>query len=79
MGLTKALYRKDYIVNRTAERLLKEAVKETETNVYVKYDLFPITDYLATQINPCILERYGLGTTKEIMKAIEFLKETRNL
>lgn len=79
MGLTRALYRHDYRVNDRAKELLIKAIEESKVNVHKPYDLFKITDVLEFHCVQCMLERYGIGTTTEIIKAIEFLKDTNQI
>jgi hypothetical protein len=79
MGLTKALYRHDYRVNERAKELLIKSIEEARVNVHEPYDLFKVTDVLEFHCTQFMLERYQIGTTMEVMKAIEYLKDTNQI
>jgi hypothetical protein len=79
MGLGDATYRHDYRVNDRAKELLIKAINESRTDVHGSYDLYRITDLLEFHCVPYRLERYGIGTTGEIQKAIKYLVDTNQI
>ena len=58
--------------------VLCAAINVTSTNIYEPYDLFPIAEYVEQNVKPKqnrVMKR--IDTTKELMAALDYIKEKK--